>query len=193
MDYKNVNDYEILYLIGEDDQYREALFDKYKPVLCDICSKFYPSLKKCGMEFDDLYQEALIALNKAIDSYDGRSALFYSYAYVCINRHLSTFYRYATTEKKNVLNYAFSMNQFIGENTLTYFDIVSDKNAKYNSVEINLDLIEFKNMLSDNESRIFELRWNGFSYREISILLDMNVKNVDYYIQKIKKKLHCYF
>lgn len=192
MDYKNVNDFEVLYLIEENVQYKEILFDKYKPVLSDICCKFYPALKKCGMDFDDLYQEALIALNKAVDSYDGKSSLFYSYACVCVKRHLCTFYRCCTTSKKNVLNYAFSMDKKIDDKS-TYLDVICDKNTKFDGVDINLDLINFKNELSDKESCIFELRWNGFSYNEISILLDIGVKNVDYYIQKIKKKLHCYF
>lgn len=194
MNYEELNDYEILYLIGESDDYRETIFKKYRPMLSDICAKYMQSLKKCGMEFDDLYQEALIALNRAIDSYDYNSSLFYSYVNICVNRHLSTFYRTSTTKRSSTLNYAISMDCAINDlDDVTIYDVISDNSNVYGDVDISLDIIDFKNQLSDREAQVFELRWNGFTYKEISKLIDIKIKNVDYYMQKIRKKMHCYF
>lgn len=194
MNYEELNDYEILYLIGESDDYRETIFKKYKPMLSEICSKYMQSLKKCGMEFDDLYQEALIALNRAIDSYDYNSSLFYSYVNICVNRHLSTFYRTSTTKRSSTLNYAISMDYAINDlDDVTIYDVISDNSNVYGDVDISLDVIDFKNQLSDREAQVFELRWNGFTYKEISKLIDIKIKNVDYYMQKIRRKIHCYF
>lgn len=194
MDYKNINDYEILYLIGESSDYKDVIFEKYKPLVYELCNKYYYSLKKCGMEFDDLVQEGMIALNRAIDTYDSDNSLFYSYARVCVDRHLGTFYRISTTKRKNVLNFAVSVNKTVNDNEdVTINDLISDCNNVYNVIDINLDLVSFKNKLSEKEAQVFELRWNGFSYNEISSLIDMKIKNVDYYIQRIKRKIHCYF
>lgn len=194
MSYENVNDYELLYLIGESDDYREDIFKKYKPVLCDICSKYVNSMKRCGIDFDDLYQEALIALNKAIDSYDYNSSLFYSYVNICVNRHLSTFYRSINNKKNSTLNSSISMSSYISSlSDITIDDVLTDNKNSYDDIDTSLDLINFKNNLSDIESQIFELRWNGFTYREIAMLIDIKIKCVDYYIQKIKRKIRCYF
>lgn len=101
MDYKKVNDYEVMYMISEnDDASRELLFKKYLPIVSKISSKYLAFAKKLGIEFDDLLQEGMIALNSAISNFDdSNGVLFYTYASVCIERHIITYCKRANNKK----------------------------------------------------------------------------------------------
>lgn len=70
MQYKDINDYEVLYLIGENQlEEKDIIFKKYKPILISISQKYYMRLRDKKIEYDDLYQEAMIGLNYAIDHF----------------------------------------------------------------------------------------------------------------------------
>ena len=70
MDYKQVNDYEVIYMIKEnDEEARNLLIRKYKPIINKISNKYISSVKPFGVEIDDLVQEGMIALNKAINTF----------------------------------------------------------------------------------------------------------------------------
>ena len=57
MDYKNVNDYEMLYLIGEDkDESYDIMYQKYLPIIKKIASKYSSLVQQLGMEYQDLIQ-----------------------------------------------------------------------------------------------------------------------------------------
>ena len=58
--------------------------------------------------------------------------------------------------------------------------------------EFQEKIINFKNELNDTDAMIFELKLNSFSYREISILLDIDFKKVDNRLCLIRKKLKKY-
>ena len=92
--YKNINDYEQLYLIREnDEEAKEIIFRKYKPIIISIANKYYDNLKdKC--ELQDLIQEGYIGLSRAIDSYsENCNALFYTFACICISRQILSFFK----------------------------------------------------------------------------------------------------
>lgn len=58
MDYKQVNDYEVISMIREnDDDARDIMYQKYLPVIRKGASKYFFDVKKHGVEFDDLVQE----------------------------------------------------------------------------------------------------------------------------------------
>ena len=59
--------------------------------------------------------------------------------------------------------------------------------------EYEREIINFKNSLSFLDAQIFELRYNGFSYRNIASLLEIDAKKVDNQLLKIRKKLEKYF
>ena len=95
MDYKKINDYEVVYLVKEnDEEARKIIFNKYIPIVRKLASKYSMSAKWARVDFDDLVQEGLIALNDAIDKYDENSgALFYTFACICVERRILTFCR----------------------------------------------------------------------------------------------------
>lgn len=78
---------------------------------------------------------------------------------------------------------------------MTLSDIVEDKSI-LNSPTLFLDnsyleeeIINFKHSLDFRTSLVFELRYNGFKYREIATLLDISIGIVDASIHNCKEKL----
>ena len=72
-----------------------------------------------------------------------------------------------------------------------YSDVISSGEDVCHSVIFNEDIkkiIDFKNSLSVRQAQIFELRMNGFSYKEIATLLSIDVKGVYNHLRSIKTK-----
>ena len=70
MHYKELNDYELLDLIYENnEEARELLLKKYKPIIIDVAKKYYKTNQYHGIELEDLIQEGNYAIFKAIEKY----------------------------------------------------------------------------------------------------------------------------
>ena len=109
MEYKDVNDFEVLYMIKEkDDYYQELMYKKYSPIIKNIASKYLNCVKNRGADYDDLVQEGYIGLSNAINTYRDEESLFYTYATICIERQINRFCRSLSTKKQEVLNNALS-------------------------------------------------------------------------------------
>ena len=105
-----------------------------------------------------------------------------------------TFCRSYTAKKNQLLNHARCIDMMSGyknkkENTY-YEQIISAdfSDNQLNDYAYNQMCIQFKHSLPFYESLIFELRYNGFKYKEIAKLLDITVNSVDRSISNIKKK-----
>lgn len=185
MDYKELNDYEVVYMVREnDDEAREVIFDKYIPIVKKIASNHLKYGKSVGVDFDDLVQEGLIALNKAIDKYnDLEGCLFYTFACVCVERRILTYCRCMGNFKH------YSLNSALSEEFLYSLSDERTPEAYYDEICLEKDFIRFKNLFDFDESCIFELRYNGFSYKEISRLLDVPIHSIDGILYKIRKIL----
>lgn len=192
--YKNLNDYEQLYLICENDEYaKEKIFNKYKPIIVSIAKK-YLTYSNNRFDLDDLIQEGYIGLNRAISSFnDKENVLFYTFSIVCIERQIKSYYRQYKTLKNYHFYNSYSLDMEIDDMTLS--DIVEDKSI-LNSPTLFLDnscleeeLINFKHSLDFRTSLVFELRYNGFKYREIADLLDISIGIVDSSIHNCKERL----
>lgn len=192
--YKNLNDYEQLYLVCENDEYaKEKIFNKYKPIIVSIAKK-YLAYSNNRFDLDDLIQEGYIGLNRAISSFDDKeNVLFYTFSIVCIERQIKSYYRQFRTLKNYHFYNSYSLDMEIDDMTLS--DIVEDKSI-LNSPTLFLDnscleeeLINFKHSLDFRTSLVFELRYNGFKYREIADLLDISIGIVDSSIHNCKERL----
>lgn len=175
MDYKKANDYEILYMVKEnDEEYLSLLIDKYKPIMVSIVKRYLPNVKKHGLEYEDLMQECYISFLDAIRTFnEHNNVMFYTYACFCMHRRVVTVCRNYSTKKNSVLSDSdFDFNM----------DIIEDKEANINNI-LSFDILNdqvrnFLNNLGIIDSSILELKFNGFSYKEISVLLDISLKYV---------------
>jgi len=195
VEYKDLNDYEILYLVEENNEDAvHTLYEKYRPVIERYAYQYYMRFKNRGVSFDDLLQEAYIGFYSSVTKFDkNRSVLFYTFACICIQSRLYNYSRQFLTYKKDASCYTCSYDSEMEPFDLSYLEVLED--PRDNPVEILEQehlfrfLISFKHDLSFKQSCIFELRVNGFSYYEISELLSISRRTVGSLLARVRKKL----
>ncbi len=191
MDYKNINDYELIYEVRENDEYAyNTLYNKYKTLIAKLAYDYYMKNKNKRAEYDDLLQEGYYALCVAIREYDENSTLFYTYASLCIKREMERYLKGLGRNKNMLLTESISLNIPLDDKEETYLEeiIPSKENVEKNvlSEEIYKKIWAYRHELSDEEGMIFELKANKFSNKEISTLLDIPYKKVDNCLRKIR-------
>lgn len=194
MDYKDLNDYELVYQVREkDDVAYGILLEKYSHLISMIAKKYYSHNKNIGLEYDDFYQEGMIGLMRALDDYEPSNTLFYTYATLCAKRQIETCIKGNLRMKHSLLNNSLPVNEPLNVDSdisleeLIPSDYSVEKEIDFN--ELYNKLINHKYDFSFEDSQVFELRLNLFTIGEISCLLCLTRKNVDYRLRKIRKKL----
>ena len=188
MKYKDYNDYELIYMVRENnEESKDLLFRKYAPIIGKISLNFYNNYKDYGYEYDDFYQEAMIAFDKAIMNYnDSKETLFYTFLVLCVKRSLLSYVRNITNTKKNINN-----NLLVEIDECKLIDNNSDIDSIYQNVEVQ-EIIKgyiYNPSLLIEDTSILELRINGFTWNEISILLDLPKGSIYLKFNRIKKRL----
>lgn len=194
--YRDLNDYELMYMVEENDDAKELLFDKYKPIVKKMASKYRLEASKVGLEVEDLIQEGYIGLISAIKNYNpDDDALFYTYAVISIKSKLLNCIRMSSCKKHYCLNQSISLSKPISvDSDLIILDFIEDTNTEIP------DLVVYENQISSLlkdslynleiiAAGIFELTMNGFSNGDIAILLGVSNKTVYNYLFKIRKKI----
>ena len=195
--YKEENDYELLYLVSENNEdARDMFFDKYDNVIRMKASKYKKFVESKGFDFNDLLQEGRLGLIQAINDYkEQKNVQFYTFANLCIDRQLATFLRNITRDKHKLLNESISLDtstNSIGR-PLTEL-ILDDKNIDPEVSFIELEektklYNDIEKKLTTIENDVFNLRIQGFTYKEIAQLLNVTEKSVDGAIGRIKSKI----
>lgn len=194
-DYSNMKDEDLIQKIKSgDNEALDYLLNKYKEVVNMKVSRYFI----IGAEKEDIIQEGLIGLYKAIKNYDTeKQNSFKSFANLCIERQLITAIKSSNRQKHMPLNSYLSLNMSAYDNeeddTSIYevFDanIIEDpldtitKKEYYQNVE---NIIE--KTLSSFERQVLNELVNGNSYTAIAEKLNSPVKSIDNAIQRIRKK-----
>ncbi len=195
MRYKGVNDYELLYLVGENnEEVYNSIYAKYKPLIHRMAKTLCENYKSALVEYDDLFQEGMYGLNNAIKSFNGKSgSLFYTLAKLCISREMNGYVAKMLRGKNMILSSAVSFdtpiskNGFLVEDTLYSHD--DSVELQFESIEMEKYILDLKYELKDEYMPVYELKLNGFSNVAIANLLDLRYKDVDNYLRSIKKTL----
>ena len=194
--YKDLNDYEVMYMIGEkSDDATNLLFEKYKPVIEKYAKEYYNYGKNLGLEYQDFVQEGYLGLYKATQNYtDNRNSIFYTYVMICIKSSMSNLIRTNSSKKNYILNNSISLFHSMDDNNLELINYISDNSAVLPDEEMeNCEVIlAFKKKIYELDllkGSILELRYNGFNNREISKLLNLSTSRVSYIIRDLRKKL----
>lgn len=147
-----------------------------------------------GAEQDDLLQEGMIGLLKAIKSYSKEKASFKTFATLCIRRQILTAIRSSTAQKNSVLNEASGNNLETDDGHEDYSKNLYS-NTQYNPEVIFLSkekIMEFQDFVEHNfspfERKVFNYMIKGFSYKEIAEELEKTPKVIDNSFQRIKRK-----
>ena len=192
--YENLSDEELIEKIRlGDSEAQNFLLDKYKNLVNMKANRFF----LIGGENDDVLQEGMIGLFKAIQSFDEeKNNSFKTFANLCIERQLISAIKTSNRQKHLPLNSSFSLNtSAFDENDDT--SVLEVLDAKF--VEDPLDTITKREYFEDIENKIdqalssFEKQVldryiQGESYVDIAQKLDSPVKSVDNAIQRIRKK-----
>ena len=194
--YNNMSDDELLELINKKDtDALDFLICKYKDLVNSKVNKYFI----IGAEKEDIVQEGLIGLYKAIKDYKpDKQNSFKSFANLCIERQLITAIKSSNRQKHMPLNSYLSLNMTAfenedGNNDTQIVDVLENtviedpldtitKKEYFSSVENVID-----SSLSDFEKKVLNRYVQGESYVKIADRLDAPVKSVDNAIQRITK------
>ena len=193
--YDNMKDEDLIEIIKSGDKYAlEYLINRYKDLVNIKVSKYYI----IGAERDDIVQEGLIGLFKAVKCYKpDQHNSFKTFANMCIERQLITAIKTSNRQKHMPLNSYLSLNMSAYDEDSDDTEIMEvfnntfiedpldtiTKKEYYASVESTID-----KALSDFEKQVLNRYICGESYVEIAQRLDAPVKSIDNAIQRIRKK-----
>lgn len=183
---------------SQDEAATEELLDRYK----GLVRKQARALFLIGGDGDDLIQEGMIALYKAIHNYDlgEHSGVFAAYASTCISNHLYNVIKRANRLKNAPLNTSISLDAPIAGSYEDDIRTVADTLPpdplsdpaqilidRENAMQIE-ELIEAN--LSPLEKDVVRLYIDGYSISKIAEQLDRSTKSIDNALQRVKKKLN---
>ncbi|GLO64316.1 RNA polymerase factor sigma-70 [Oceanobacillus kimchii] len=151
-----------------------------------------------GADKEDIIQEGMIGLYKAIRDYDvDKLSSFKAFAELCVTRQIITAIKTATRQKHIPLNSYVSLDKPIydEESDRTLLDIIGGSidvdpqellisQEDYGTLEHKLS-----KLLSDLEKKVLQLYLDGRTYQEISEHLNRHVKSIDNALQRVKRKL----
>lgn len=179
---------------AENNRAQEYLISKYENFVKAKAKSYF----LIGADKEDIYQEGMIGLYKAIRDYKPeRSTSFKAFAEICITRQIITAIKTATRQKHIPLNTYVSLNKPIyeEESEKTLLDVltglkVSDPEELIISKE-QMKYIEEKisKVLSGLELEVLNSYLDGKSYQEIACDLERHSKSIDNALQRVKRKL----
>ena len=176
-----------------DSEAVNKILKEYTKLLDFNAQKYY----LLGGEQEDLVQEGVLGLLKAIKYYDETKSSFSSFANLCIRREMITAIKRANSQKNMILNEAVKNNKKIEK---LEYEEESYELDNYESLEATPEeaillkekIEEFKKFSVDNfskfEKEVLNYLLRGYSYREIAQILTKDLKSIDNTIQRIRKK-----
>ena len=195
LDFDNMPDEDIVELAQESDGAAlEYLLNKYKNFVRTKARSYF----LIGADHEDIVQEGMIGLYKAIRDYrKDKLKSFRAFAELCITRQIITAIKTATRQKHIPLNNYVSLNRPIydEDSDRTLLDVITEE-IPSNPEEMLIDredlsVIEGRigEMLSDLEKQVLVRYMEGKSYVEIGEEMGRHVKSIDNALQRIKRKL----
>lgn len=193
MDYMEFTDEELIERIRrQDHSAMDYLLDKYRNMVKRETREIYI----IGADSEDLMQEGMIGLFKAIRDYnEDKNCSFHTFASLCVKRQIFTAVTTSNRKKHYPLNHYISFYSQDEETNSSVMDILAA--AENSNPESNLLMQEqmgglvdkMDTMLSKYERKVLELYLDGRSYGQIAEELDKTEKSIDNAIQRIRRKL----
>ncbi|EDS76580.1 RNA polymerase sigma-H factor [Clostridium botulinum C str. Eklund] len=177
-----------------DVEAQEYLINKYKNFVKAKAKSYF----LIGADKEDIYQEGMIGLYKAIrDFKPDKLSSFKAFAELCVTRQIITAIKTATRQKHIPLNTYISLNKPIydEESDRTLLDILSTvKVCDPEELVISREEVlkiekEIEQVLSELELEVLNSYLQGKSYQEIACDLDRHSKSIDNALQRVKRKL----
>jgi len=173
---------------------QEYLISKYENFVKAKAKSYF----LIGADKEDIYQEGMIGLFKAIrDFKSDKLSSFKAFAELCVTRQIITAIKTATRQKHIPLNTYVSLNKPIydEESDRTLLDVLSEAKVSdpeeliINREELKHMYSEIGDVLSNLEMEVLMSYLDGKSYQEIASELDRHAKSIDNALQRVKRKL----
>lgn len=189
INYTSLSDEELAILAqSKDTEAMEVLIERYKKTVNGIARKFY----LIGGDTEDLSQIGLIAVFKAIESFNGNYP-FGAYVRTCIKNAVLSAVKSSNREKNKPLNDYVSIsgiNDEASDKNPVNVCATLDPEEKYIISESEKEFYEsIRKLLSRFEYQIFTLYMDGYSYEAISRFIGKDIKSVDNAVQRIRRKI----
>ena len=191
-EYDTFSDEELIKKIRDGNEHAEScLYKRYIFIIKRISSSFFI----IGGSIDDLLQEAMIGLIKAVNSFDeDHETSFRTYAEVCIRRQIISAIR--KTKPYEVLNMSTCLYDPANESQemsildeYADLDSLNPENLFICKEEKMQYYAKAAELLSSYERAVLTEYGKGKSYEEISQELNKSIKSVDNALQRVKKKI----
>ena len=173
---------------------QEYLISKYENFVKAKAKSYF----LIGADKEDIYQEGMIGLYKAIrDFKPDKLTSFKAFAELCVRRQIITAIKTATRQKHIPLNTYVSLNKPIYEeesdrtllDVLAGFRITDPEELVISQEQMEHIEGEISKVLSDLELEVLTSYLDGKSYQEIACDLDRHAKSIDNALQRVKRKL----
>lgn len=173
---------------NKDSEAINVIIKDNTKLIYSIINNYQLDVSDYNLSKEDMFQEGLLGLMKAIKAYDiNREVKFSTFAYPFISRSINKEYKkqyerysregYSYSKFEEVDHFYNYRSTYIQDNPIEYLENKS-------RVEILFDLMEG---LDESDKTIVKLRLLSYSYEEIAKQLNITTKKVDYRLRKIKK------
>ena len=191
MPYEAFSDEELIEKLrqGEDD-ITDYILEKYKPLVRTKTNAMY----LIGGETEDLIQEGMIGLFKAIRDYKpDKDASFYHFAELCINRQLYSALEASNRKKHQPLNSYISLSEQEHPDAVAA-ELLVDKESGPEQTVIEQEVWEeYKKRLAQNlsrmENQVLQYYLDGNHYIQIAEMMGKSPKSIDNALQRIRQKI----
>ncbi len=180
-----------------DSEAEEYLLTKYKNFVRSKARSYF----LIGADHEDIVQEGMIGLYKAIRDYKPEKlSSFRAFAELCITRQIITAIKTATRQKHIPLNSYVSLNKplYDDESDRTLLDVIVEghtldpEELMINQENLGNIHSKMNEVLSGLEQQVLGAYLDGKSYQEIAEMLGRHVKSIDNALQRVKRKLEKY-
>ena len=172
----------------------ECLINKNMDIVYSKAKYFFIK----GLDKDDVIQEGMVGLFKAIRDYKiEREASFRGFSQLCVHRQLVSAIKKANRQKHMPLNNSTSIDNTLdydNEKGRSFNEILPDKGVNLEESFVNKQILkmimeDMANELTELEHKVFLEYLQNKSYEEISSILSINLKTVDNALQRARKKM----
>lgn len=194
-DYEQASDEELIEQLRDgENAVMDYIMDKYKFLVRSKAQAMYI----LGADTEDLIQEGMIGLFKAVRDYDcGRDASFYTFADLCVSRQMYTAVQASRRKKHAPLNTYVSLygeRKEVEEGTALQEILSTGQGSDPESLFLDKERMEYlegeiQRELSTFEKQVLDLYLTGMTYSQIAKVLGKEEKSTDNALQRVKSKM----